>query len=205
VPFADRDAMLDSTCPDITGRVLEALCQHERSGPDRAIEAGVRYLARTQRPDGSWSGRWGVNHVYGTFLALRGLRAAGEGDREANVLRAGEWLRSIQNADGGWGESCASYDAGEFVPGPSTAPQTAWAVLGLLAAGDASSEAVNCGVRFLLERQREDGGWEEEQATATGSPRGLYLTHSLYSLCYPLLALGAYRRTHAPAEGADRP
>src|SRR5450631_1217200 len=109
VPFADHNAMLDPTCPDITGRVLEGLsaCGVKRNHP--AIQRGVEYLKRTQEQDGSWFGRWGVNYIYGTFLALRGVEAAGESDREAYILRGGEWLRSIQNADGGGGESCASY------------------------------------------------------------------------------------------------
>ncbi len=122
VPFADHNAMLDPTCPDITGRVLEALCAHRvvpQSHP--AVRRGVEYLKRTQEADGSWYGRWGVNYIYGTFLALRGLRAAGESDREAYILRAGEWLRSIQNADGGWGESCASYDQQHYVAAPQHA------------------------------------------------------------------------------------
>ena len=121
VPFADHNAMLDPTCPDITGRVLEALAAHgvDRSHP--AVRRGVDYLVEHQEPDGSWYGRWGVAYIYGTCLALRGLAAAGESDREAHILRAGEWLRSIQNADGGWGESCASYDNGIFTAGPEHA------------------------------------------------------------------------------------
>ena len=147
VPFADHNAMLDPTCPDITGRVLEALCLHlDKNHP--AIRRGVKYLERTQEPDGSWYGRWGVNYVYGTFLALRGLAAAGESDREAHVLRAGEWLRSIQNADGGWGESCESYRNNTYTSAPSTASQTAWAVLGLLAGGDTTSISVAKGSRI---------------------------------------------------------
>ncbi|MBC7925215.1 MAG: squalene--hopene cyclase, partial [Bryobacteraceae bacterium] len=136
VPFADHNAMLDPSCPDITGRVVEALCRFGVSPEDPAIRRAVDYLLATQEQDGSWFGRWGVNYVYGTFLALRGLKAAGVSDREAAVLRAGEWIRSIQNADGGWGESCESYSTHCFAPGPSTASQTGWAVLGLIAGGD---------------------------------------------------------------------
>ena len=131
VPFADHNAMLDPTCADITGRVLEALARTGSTASHPAVRRGVDYLVRTQQPDGSWYGRWGVAYIYGTCFALRGLRAAGEDDREAHVLRAGEWLRSIQNADGGWGESCASYDNGVFTPAESTPSQTAWALLGL--------------------------------------------------------------------------
>ena len=133
VPFADHNAMLDPCCADITGRVLEALAAHDVDRSHPAVRRGVDYLLRTQEPDGSWYGRWGVAYIYGTCFALRGLRAAREDDREAPILRAGEWLRSIQNADGGWGESCASYDNGVFTPAASTPSQTAWAVLGLLA------------------------------------------------------------------------
>jgi len=189
VPFADHNAMLDPTCPDITGRTLEALaaCGTPRSDP--SVRRGVRYLVKTQQPDGSWYGRWGVAYIYGTFLALRGLRAAGEDDREAHILRAAEWLRSIQNADGGWGESCAAYDEGCFVPARSTASQTAWAILGLAAGGDRSSSSVRKGVEYLIETQKEDGTWDESLATGTGFPRVFYLRYDLYRNAFPLLAL----------------
>ena len=124
VPFADHNAMLDPTCPDITGRALEALAAHGVGRDHRAVRRGVEWLVKNQQADGSWYGRWGVAYIYGTCFALRGLAASGESDREAHVLRAGEWLRSIQNADGGWGESCASYDNGVYTPGPSTPSQT---------------------------------------------------------------------------------
>lgn len=195
VPFADHNAMLDPSCADITGRVMEALirCGVEPESP--AIQRGVRYLLKAQEADGSWYGRWGVDYIYGTFLALRGLRAAGYNDREATVLRAGEWLRSIQNADGGWGESCASYHENTFVAARSTPSQTAWAVLGLLAGGDPSSESVRRGIEWLLENQREDGTWAEELATGTGFPRVFYLSYHLYRDMFPLLALGEFLKT----------
>jgi squalene-hopene/tetraprenyl-beta-curcumene cyclase len=189
VPFADHNAMLDPTCPDITGRLLEVLCAFGLTRRHPAVRRGVDYLVRNQEQDGSWYGRWGVNYTYGTFLALRGLRAAGESDREAHVLRAGEWLRSIQNPDGGWGESCASYDNGVFCPAESTASQTAWAILGLLASGDSQSRSVNKGIEYLLDTQRSDGSWDEELATGTGFPRVFYLTYHLYRQSFPLLAL----------------
>ncbi len=192
VPFADHNAMLDPTCPDITGRVLEAMCTCGAGPGDPAIRRAVAYLLRTQEADGSWYGRWGVDYVYGTFLALRGLRAAGESDREVHILRAAEWLRSVQNADGGWGESCASYDNKVFTPAESTASQTAWALLGLLAAGDHRSQSVRNGVAFLVENQREDGSWHDALTTGTGFPGVFYLTYHLYRQSFPLLALATY-------------
>jgi squalene-hopene/tetraprenyl-beta-curcumene cyclase len=194
MPFADHNAMLDPTCPDITGRVLEALCASGVRGDHPAVRRGVAYLLRTQEQDGSWYGRWGVDYIYGTFLALRGLRAAGVSDCEAPVLRAGEWLRSIQNADGGWGESCASYDHNAFCPAPSTASQTAWAILGLLAGGDRDSLSVRKGIEYLVATQRPDGGWDEDLATGTGFPRVFYLTYHLYRDSFPLLALSEFAR-----------
>jgi len=201
VPFADHNAMLDPTCPDITGRVLEALCTANGLGADhRAVRRGVAYLLKTQEADGSWYGRWGVDYVYGTFLALRGLRAAGVNDREAAVLRAGEWLRSIQNADGGWGESCESYRAHTFVSAPSTASQTAWALLGLIAGGDSASVSVQNGIEFLVRTERADGGWDERLATGTGFPGVFYLTYHVYRNAFPLLALAEYRKAHQKAD-----
>ncbi len=195
VPFADHNAMLDPSCADITGRVVEALCLFGVDKQHSAIRRGVAFLKRTQEADGSWFGRWGVAYVYGTFLALRGLQAAGEDDREAYILRAGEWLRSIQNADGGWGESCASYDQNRFVAAHSTASQTAWGVLGLLAGGDTTSQSLQKGVEFLLKTQDENGCWHEDLATGTGFPKVFYLTYHLYRDSFPLLALASYLKT----------
>jgi squalene-hopene/tetraprenyl-beta-curcumene cyclase len=201
--------MLDPSCPDITGRVLEALARWDLPATHPAIQRGIDYLLKSQERDGSWYGRWGVDYVYGTFLALRGLRAAGYDDHEAAVLRGGEWLRSVQNADGGWGESCASYDRGAFVPAGSTPSQTAWAVLGLLAGGDTTSESLRMGVEYLLKTQREDGGWDETLATGTGFPRVFYLQYHLYRDTFPVLALAEYRKVRlrdddAPDAGFGR-
>ena len=200
VPFADHNAMLDPACPDITGRVLEALMARGLRADHPAIQRGVAFLKRTQEGDGSWYGRWGVDYIYGTFLALRGMRAAGEGDREWYILRAGEWLRAIQNADGGWGESCASYDNKTYTPGPSTPSQTAWALLGLLASGDIASGSVQKGVEWLVEHQRADGSWDEDYSTGTGFPAVFYLKYHLYRNSFPVLALAAYRK----ARGVSR-
>ncbi|MBI3665887.1 MAG: squalene--hopene cyclase [Acidobacteria bacterium] len=172
VPFADHNAMLDPSCADITGRVLEALCAMGLDRNHPAVARGIAYLRKTQEPDGSWIGRWGVNYIYGTCFALRGLRAAGVDPREARIIQAGEWIRSFQNADGGWGESCASYDNPSLRGcGPSTASQTAWALMGLFATGDYSSSSVRRGLQYLLETQNTSGGWDEPWFTGTGFPR----------------------------------
>jgi squalene-hopene/tetraprenyl-beta-curcumene cyclase len=192
VPFADHNAMLDPTCPDITGRVLEALAAHGLDRSHEAVRRGVQWLVRNQEPDGSWYGRWGVAYIYGTCFALRGLAASEESDREAHVLRAGEWLRSIQSADGGWGESCASYDHGSYTAAASTPSQTAWAILGLLAGGDSSSLSVRHGIEYLLDTQNSDGSWNEQLATGTGFPKVFYLNYHLYKDYFPLLALASF-------------
>jgi len=195
VPFADHNAMLDPTCADITGRVLEGLCANGMSRRDPAIQRGVDYLVRTQTADGSWYGRWGVAYIYGTCFALRGLQAAGEDDHEPHIQRANEWLRSIQHADGGWGESCASYDNGIFTDARSTPSQTAWAILGLIAGGDTNSSSLQHGIEYLVETQAADGQWPEELATGTGFPKVFYLNYHMYRLYFPLLALAAYNKT----------
>ncbi|MFA5027121.1 MAG: squalene--hopene cyclase [Candidatus Methylomirabilota bacterium] len=201
VPFADHNAMLDPTCPDITGRVLEALARSGLEPEHPAVRRGVQYLLAAQEANGSWYGRWGVAYVYGTFLALRGLRATDPKTSRAAMAKAGRWLHAIQQADGGWGESCASYAKRTYVPAPSTPSQTAWALLGLAAAGDTKSEAVQRGVRFLLERQRSDGTWAETATTGTGFPTVFYLTYHLYSHYFPLLALGTLTAGWREADG----
>ena len=192
VPFADHNAMLDPTCPDITGRVLECLCRRDMAGHE-AVRRGVAYLLQSQEKDGSWYGRWGVNYIYGSFLAMRGLAASATGAPPAPVkdaiAKAAKWLGDIQNPDGGWGESCASYGRDGFVPAPSCPSQTAWAVLGLRAAGQRDSAAVRRGVQFLLDRQGPEGSWPEDATTGTGFPNVFYLTYGMYRDYFPLLAL----------------
>jgi squalene-hopene/tetraprenyl-beta-curcumene cyclase len=195
VPFADHNAMLDPTCPDITGRVMEGLIASGVTPDDPAIRRAVEYLKRAQEADGSWYGRWGVDYIYGTCFALRGLHAAGESDREAYILRAGEWLRSIQNSDGGWGESCASYERNTFVGAESTPSQTAWAVSGLICGGDTTSNSLHKGIEYLIETQRKDGGWNERLSTGTGFPGVFYLKYHYYRHSFPVLALSDYLRT----------
>jgi squalene-hopene/tetraprenyl-beta-curcumene cyclase len=203
VPFADHNAMLDPSCPDITGRVIDALLKGSLAADHSAIQRGVLYLLRTQERDGSWYGRWGVNYLYGTFLALRALAAAAPLQAQASIQRAAEFLRSTQNSDGGWGESCASYRRNCFVSMASTPSQTAWALLGLAAANDVSSAAVERGVDFLLSTQGADGRWTEELTTGTGFPNVFYISYALYKDYFPLLALSTIRgRMCGPAASA---
>ncbi len=193
VPFADHNAMLDPTCPDITGRVLECLSRRGVPADDRDIQRGVAYLLGTQEADGSWYGRWGVNYVYGTFLAIRGLRAAGIHEDYAAIQKAAQWIQSVQHADGGWGESCQSYVSGRYETAPSTPSQTAWALLGLEAAGQKGCRAAARGVAHLIETQKDDGSWPEELATGTGFPNVFYMRYTLYRHYFPMLALGYYK------------
>ncbi len=192
VPFADHNAMLDPSCPDITGRVLEALMRSGLQANHPAVRKGVDYLLRSQEQDGSWFGRWGVNYIYGTFLALRGLRAAGLSENEPQIQRALEFIRAYQNRDGGWGESCASYDENCFVPGDSTPSQTAWALLALLAGNDLRSPSLFNGVEYLVRTQLADGHWDEPYCTGTGFPRVFYLAYTDYRNTFPLLALSTF-------------
>ncbi|MBN8729921.1 MAG: squalene--hopene cyclase [Acidobacteria bacterium] len=194
VPFADHNAMLDPTCPDITGRTLESLCRRGFDHRDEPIARGIDYLLNHQEADGSWYGRWGVNYVYGTFLAIRGLAATGSPDVAPAIDRGARWLRSVQNPDGGWGESCRGYDTGRFERAVSTPSQTAWAVLGLIAAGRARSAETVRGVQWLKNNQRPDGTWEESITTGTGFPRVFYISYHLYRDYFPIYALAAYAR-----------
>ncbi len=197
VPFADHNAMLDPTCADITGRVLESLCKRGMTYRDEAIHRGVRYLMTTQEREGSWYGRWGVNYVYGTFLALRGLHAAGDPAASRAIRHGVNWLKSVQAEDGGWGESCEGYETNRYTPAPSTPSQTAWALLGLIVAEGPHSAAVERGVEWLHENQRADGTWHEELHTGTGFPNVFYLSYGLYRNYFPLLALATYARRAA--------
>jgi squalene-hopene/tetraprenyl-beta-curcumene cyclase len=157
--------------------------------------AALRYLQKTQEPDGSWYGRWGMNYIYGTWSVLSALEAAGIPYYAPEVRRAAAWLVSIQNEDGGWGESAESYELGRkrHAPAPSTASQTAWALLGLMAAGEWRAEAVERGIAYLLKTQRGDGFWTEPEFTATGFPRVFYLRYHGYSKFFPPWALARYR------------
>jgi squalene-hopene/tetraprenyl-beta-curcumene cyclase len=195
VPFADHNAMIDPSTPDLTGRVLESLGNLGRRLGDAAVDRAVAYLLRTQEADGSWFGRWGVNYVYGTWQALLGLEAVGVPKDDPAVVAAANWLLSCQQPCGGWGESPGSYADGRLRgQGPPTASQTAWALMGLLAAGHDSHPAVLRGIEFLLHRQRPDGAWDEPEFTGTGFPRVFYLRYHYYPIYFPMLALARWAR-----------
>ena len=204
IPFADHNAMLDPPTVDITGRMLEMLANYGYTREDKRVEKAIQFILAEQEPDGSWFGRWGVNYIYGTFLVLRGLEAIGFDQHEPQVQQAAEWIRMVQNPDGGWGESCGTYDEPNTRGvGVSTPSQTAWAILALLAAGDDRSDSIAKGIRWLLERQRTDGSWDESMGegptrqgiiTGTGFPKVFYLAYTLYRQYFPLLALTGYKR-----------
>jgi squalene-hopene/tetraprenyl-beta-curcumene cyclase len=195
IPFADHNAMLDPATVDITGRILEMLATYGYDKSHPAVKKAIQFIRREQEPDGAWFGRWGVNYIYGTMLVLRGLEAIGVDHHEPYVQQGAEWLRMVQNPDGGWGESCASYDDPNVKGvGPSTPSQTAWAVMGLLAANDTRSESVAKGIAYLLKTQRTDGAWDEPYFTGTGFPCVFYLRYHLYRDYFPLIALNAYKQ-----------
>lgn len=193
VPFADHNAMIDPSTPDLAGRVLEMLGLAGRKIGDPAVERALAYVRNTQEADGSWFGRWGVNYIYGTWQVLVGLRAVGVPVDDPAMVRGANWLLAYQQPSGGWGETPDSYAKPHLRgQGPATASQTAWAVLGLIAAGRASSVAVSRGVQYLLQNQLEDGTWHETQFTGTGFPQVFYLRYHYYPIYFPLLALSQW-------------
>jgi squalene-hopene/tetraprenyl-beta-curcumene cyclase len=195
VPFADHNAMIDPSTSDITARTLEALSFFGFTTEDDCVQAALGYLKRDQCADGSWFGRWGTNYVYGTWQVLRGLECIGEDMRMPYVRRAVAWLKRVQNADGGWGESVRSYEDDKYKGiGPSTASQTAWALMGLISAGEVKSPEVARGIQYLLDTQEVDGTWSEEWYTGTGFPRVFYLRYHFYRHYFPLMALGMFAR-----------
>ena len=195
VPFGDHNAILDPTCSDLTGRTLELMGYIGFDRDDSRVARAIEFLKRTQEDDGSWYGRWGVNYIYGTWQVLRGLRAIGENMELDWVIRAKTWLESCQNEDGGWGETCASYDDPSLKgKGASTASQTSWALMGLLACGDPNSKAISRGADYLTSTQNRDGSWTEAEITGTGFPRVFYLKYDMYRNNFPLLALATYAK-----------
>ncbi|WP_319797060.1 squalene--hopene cyclase [Nitrobacter sp.] len=196
IPFSDHAALLDPPTEDVTARCVSMLAQlGETVQGSPVMAAGVDYLRRTQLKEGSWYGRWGLNYIYGTWSALCALNAAGVDREDPAIRKAVDWLVSIQNADGGWGEDAVSYrlDYKGFEGAPTTASQTAWALLALMAAGEVENLAVQRGIKYLIATQTKKGLWDEQRYTATGFPRVFYLRYHGYSRFFPLWALARYR------------
>ena len=195
IPFADLESMLDPSTSDLTGRALELLGIVGFPLTHRIVGRAIRFVKQNQEEDGSWYGRWGVNYLYGTCHVLCGLRAVGEDMQQPYVRRAVQWLIAHQNADGGWGESCRSYEEPVAYRGVgvSTASQTSWALMGLLAAGEGAHEATRRGVDFLLRTQTDAGTWYEAEFTGTGFPKHFFIKYHMYQHYFPLMALSRYR------------
>ena len=195
IPFADHNAMLDPSSPDVTARVVECLGRFGWTTSNPAIQRAVEYMLREQYAEGPWYGRWGVNYVYGTSGVLRALAAVGLKNDHPAMVKAVEWLRSVQNADGGFGETCTSYDDPALMGrGESTASQTAWGLLGLLTVFQPNDSAVQSAAAYLLEHQNEAGSWDEGPFTGTGFPKVFYLKYHLYRHYFPMFALARYRQ-----------
>jgi squalene-hopene/tetraprenyl-beta-curcumene cyclase len=198
IPFADHKAMQDPSCPDITGRVLESLGFCGMTAELPAVARAIAFIRSEQDACGGWWGRWGVNFVYGTWQVLVGLRSVGQDMSEPWVAAAADWLRSCQKEDGSWGETAASYEDESLKgTGPSTPSQTAWGLMGLLAAAGPGDPAVKGAVEWLVSNQSSDGAWQEDWFTGTGFPRAFYLKYHLYRLYFPLMALARYKRLSA--------
>ncbi len=195
VPFADHNAMLDPECADITARILELLGYENFSVKHVQVARALEYIRSKQETDGSWYGRWGVNYIYGTWQVLRGLRALNIDMHQPWLLKARDWLESVQHEDGGWGERCNTYDDPIFKgQGPSTASQTAWAVMGLCAFDDPDRPSLRRGIEYLIRAQNSDGSWTEHETTGTGFPKVFYLKYDMYRNAWPLLALASHRQ-----------
>jgi squalene-hopene/tetraprenyl-beta-curcumene cyclase len=196
IPFADHGALLDPPTSDLTARCLCMLAQlGERRESNPGFARAIDFLLKEQEKDGSWYGRWGINYIYGTWSALCALNAAGINPKSEVVRKAVAWLKTVQNEDGGWGEGGESYalDYRGYERAPSTASQTAWALLGLMAAGQIDDPAVDKGIQYLLGAQKGDGSWQEERFTGTGFPRVFYLRYHGYSKFFPLWAMARFR------------
>ncbi|MBS0517790.1 MAG: squalene--hopene cyclase [Proteobacteria bacterium] len=195
IPFADHGALLDPPTADVSARCISMLAQLGHTPSDPPMAAAIGYLERDQEADGSWFGRWGVNYIYGTWSALCALNAAGFDGTRPSVRRAADWLISIQNEDGGWGEDCSSYrlDYQGYETAPSNASQTAWALLGLMAAGETDHPAVARGIAYLRRTQEAGGLWPQDAYTGGGFPRVFYLRYHGYPKFFPLWAMARYR------------
>ncbi len=195
IPFADHNAMQDPSCPDIAGRVLESLGHNGLTVAEPDIQKAVDFIRNQQDASGAWWGRWGVNFIYGTWQVLTGINSVGQDMSAEFVQRAAGWLRSVQKPDGSWGETCASYDDASLKgTGESTASQTAWGIMGLMAAVGPNDPAVRRGIDWLVNHQADDGAWDEAPFTGTGFPKVFYLKYHLYRHYFPLMALGRFRR-----------
>jgi squalene-hopene/tetraprenyl-beta-curcumene cyclase len=203
LPFCDFGAVIDPPSADVTAHIVEALAAEGLAG-SKAARRGVVWLLRNQEPDGSWFGRWGANYIYGTGAAVPALIAAGVLPSKPAIRQAVTWLEAHQNPDGGWGEDLRSYvDPSQAGRGTSTASQTAWALMALLAAGGAQ-QAVDRGVAWLAATQLDDGSWDEPEFTGTGFPGDFYINYHLYRMAFPVSALGRYVRD-APGRAAEGP
>ena len=198
VPFADHNAILDPPCSDLTGRALELFGMMGVKRSERFVQRAIKFIKDTQEEDGSWYGRWGVNYIYGTWQILRGLESIDEDMNQDWIIRGRDWLESCQNEDGGWGETVASYDDPNLKgKGPSTASQTAWAVMGILACGDSTRPSVLRGIDYLARTQNADGSWSETLITGTGFPKVFYLRYDMYRNNWPLLTLATFNDLRA--------
>jgi squalene-hopene/tetraprenyl-beta-curcumene cyclase len=194
IPFADLESMLDPSTSDLTGRTLELLGLAGFPRNHRVVQQALLFVQGDQQADGAWYGRWGVNYIYGTCHVLCGLRSIGEPMGQPYIRRAVQWLVAHQNADGGWGETCRSYEEPTLRgTGTSTASQTAWTLMGLLAAGEGHHQAVTRGINFLLRTQTAEGTWYEPEFTGTGFPKFFFIKYHMYQHYFPLMALGRYR------------
>jgi squalene-hopene/tetraprenyl-beta-curcumene cyclase len=205
IPYGDLKAMIDPNTADVTARVLEMLGSCDFSIDAGNLQRAINYLLHEQEPEGCWFGRWGVNYIYGTSGALSALSVIAPQTYQYNIQQGAAWLVKCQNPDGGWGETCRSYDDPNLKgKGPSSASQTAWALIGLMAAGKASGKfaklAIERGINYLLATQRVDGTWEEAEFTGTGFPGHFYLKYHLYQQYFPLIALSRYRALFSEAE-----
>ncbi len=200
VPFADHNAMIDPSSPDLAARILESLAGMGKRVGETAVDRGIAYLRRSQEADGSWFGRWGVNYIYGTWQALMGLTAVGIAHDDPAIVAGVQWLITHQQPSGGWGESADSYaDPSLRGQGPETASQTAWALLGLTAAGRHDHPAASRAVHYLLSHQNSDGTWDETEFTGTGFPRVFYLRYHYYRIYFPLMALSRWAHGANPS------
>lgn len=198
IPFADHGALLDPPTVDVTARCVGALAQIDRARYAGAIAKGIGFIQREQEEDGSWYGRWGANYIYGTWSALVALKGAGEDMNAPYIRKAVAWLKAQQNDDGGWGEGLETYDpARKGYNEASTASQTAWALMGLMSAGEVEDNAVRKGIAYLTHAPKDGARWDEKYWSGTGFPRVFYLKYHGYAAYFPLWAMARYQNLMA--------